>query len=643
MTASELEQILSEFTDEQLAFIAYDWRLWARESQVAPEGDWSYWLFLAGRGSGKTRAGAEWLREIKEHCGRIGLVAPTAADARDVMVEGDSGILATSPPWDRPVYEPSKRKLTWDNGATASLFSAEEPERLRGPQHDAVWCDELAAWKYLRETWDMMQFGLRLGTAPKAMVTTTPKPLPLIRELLKDPATAITRGSTYDNEVNLAPSFFREIIKRYEGTRLGRQELEAEVLDDMPGALWTRAMIENARTDEWPEFLRVVVGVDPSGSDGETGGSQGIVVAGLGVDGLFYVIEDASCKESPREWGKKAVDLLERYEGDLIVAERNYGGAMVQAVIETADENAPVKLVDASRGKHIRAEPISALYEKGRVKHLCISEELDDQLCLMTHEGYEGDGSPDRLDALVWALTELSQAGDQATGVIMKRARWRSWPQGVDIPNCEPIVQCWSLPFGADDDIASCTTWGVFETKAVASDGREYRHAHAILTAAWSGRTTASAFIEEARKQYDDRKPNVVLAEKMAEQTPLFHELRHIGVPLVEWEPTGGSGPGREELRAHAAALLLDQGCVWHPGKKWSEGVVNDCALYPNGPLVGHAASVILMLSYLRRIHLEIPTDEPDEEERQDIEEREWQERKPRRLYGKVTRGQPAA
>ena len=339
------------------------------------------------------------------------------------MVEGESGLLNVcwagdqtfdGEPLGRPAYEPSKRRLTWANGAVATMFSAEEPERLRGPQAEIMWADELAAWKYLRETWDMAMFGLRLGDRPQSCVTTTPKPLPLIREIIKDARTVVTRGSTFDNAGNLAPSFLQTIRDKYEGTRLGRQELNAELLDDFPGALWTRAMIDAALANvSVPDLQRVVVAIDPSGTAGETddGDSVGIVVAGKGVDGLAYVLADRTCKLSPAGWGKRAVDAADEFNADRIIAERNFGGAMVEAVIKTAGGKVPYREVTASRGKIVRAEPIAALYEQGRVKHLPGLTDLEDQMCAMTGEGYMGNGSPDRADALVWALTELMLTG----------------------------------------------------------------------------------------------------------------------------------------------------------------------------------------------------------------------------------------
>lgn len=399
----------------------------ARPAQIAPDGDWQTWLVLAGRGFGKTRTGAEWVREqIKAGRSRIALIAPTASDARDVMVEGESGLLSvcwagdrtdTGETLGRPSYEPSKRRVTWANGAVATLFSAEEPERLRGPQFEAGWADELAAWKYLRETWDMFMFGLRLGSDPRTIITTTPKPVPLIREIIKDAKTVVTRGSTFDNAGNLAPKFLKTIREKYEGTRLGRQELNAEILDDLPGALWTRDEIDKHRLKVAPAMRRIVVAVDPSGTGGvdDDGDSIGIVVAGLGIDGRGYILADRTCKLSPDGWGRRAVAAYNEFKADRIVAERNFGGAMVEHVIKTVDRKAAYKEVTASRGKVARAEPIAALYEQGRVSHIGAMPELEDQMCLFGPDGFIGEGSPDRTDALVWALTELMISGSTYT------------------------------------------------------------------------------------------------------------------------------------------------------------------------------------------------------------------------------------
>jgi phage terminase large subunit-like protein len=411
-------ELIRSLSPKQAEQIKYDWAYRAREAQLPPNGDWRIWLLLAGRGFGKTRTGAEFVRGrvAARTARRVALVAPTAADARDVMVEGESGLLAIAPPWDRPLYEPSKRRLTWANGAVATLFSADEPERLRGPQHDLAWCDELAAWRY-PEAWDMLMFGLRLGTDPRAVVTTTPRPTKLIRLLLADPKVAATRGRTAENRSNLAPVFLDQIVRRYEGTRLGRQELDGEILDDMPGALWQRGMIEAARRNATPHLSRVVVAIDPAAASSAEADETGIVVAGRDGDGHGYILADASGRYAPAEWARVAIAACAAHAADRVVAEINNGGEMVEATLRMVDPAVSFGAVRASRGKVARAEPVAALYEQGRVHHLGTFPQLEDQMCSFTSDfdrataGY----SPDRVDALVWALTELlvePRAGD---------------------------------------------------------------------------------------------------------------------------------------------------------------------------------------------------------------------------------------
>lgn len=390
-----------------------DWHLWARPEQLPPGGTWTTWLYMDGRGAGKTRAGAEWIRaRVQTGIGRrIALVASTAADARDVMIEGESGLLAIAPSWDRPLYEPSKRRLTWPNGAVATLFSAERPEALRGPQHDTAWCDELAKWKYLERAWDNLQLGLRLGRLPRQVITTTPRALAALKGIIARSDTVTTRGTSYDNRLNLAPAFFETIIRRYEGTRFGRQEINAELLEDVQGALWTRAMLDAARLaqgTEPPQMARVVVGVDPSGTRGhDDRASVGIVAAGKGIDGVGYVLADFTCALSPAGWGRRIAEAVSLHKADCVVAEGNFGGAMVESVLAAADVGARVKMVTASRGKIVRAEPIAALYEQNRVRHAGAFSALEDQLVAFTTDGYVGEGSPDRADAMIWTLTEL--------------------------------------------------------------------------------------------------------------------------------------------------------------------------------------------------------------------------------------------
>ncbi|MFY9954802.1 DNA-packaging protein [Bradyrhizobium sp.] len=389
------------------------WRAKARPSQLAPSGDWNGWLVMAGRGFGKTRTGAEWVREEVEagRGRRVAMVAPTAADARDTMVEGESGILAISSDWCRPVYEPSKRKITWPNGAIAHTFSSEEADRLRGPQFDLAWADELAAWNDPIAAWSMLQFGLRLGKHPRWIATTTPRPLKLIRELLDREGidVVVSGGLTFDNADNLAPPFLEAIKKRYEGTRLGRQELNAELLEDTPGALWKREWLDAGRTGNVPHLRRIVVAIDPAVSSHAGSDETGIIVAGIAADGQGYVLEDCSGRFGPDEWARKAVAAYHRWKADRIIAEKNNGGEMIASTIRSIEKNIPFRTVHASRSKVIRAEPISALYEQGKVHHVGTFLELEDQLCAFTSDfdRSRSGSSPDRLDALVWAFSEL--------------------------------------------------------------------------------------------------------------------------------------------------------------------------------------------------------------------------------------------
>lgn len=416
----EQEEFYKSMTPEMKAALKYNWEFWARPNQIEPEGNWTTWLILAGRGFGKTRTGAETIRKwvcgdtplSPGRCSRIALVAETAPDARDVMVEGPAGLLACHPKDFRPTYYPSKRSVEWPNGAQAILFNAVEPDQLRGPQFDGAWCDELAKWRYAQETWDQLQFGLRLGEHPRQIVTTTPRPIPVIRRLMADPDCVVTRGRTYDNASNLAAPFLKQIEERYGGTRLGRQELEGEILEDIPGALWNRSTIDNARLKEAPDLERIIVAVDPAASSEEGSDENGIVVVGVArdADGYArgYVLEDGSLKGSPEEWARKAVSLYRKWQADKIVAEKNNGGEMVASVIRSVDRSVNVTLVHASRGKYIRAEPISALYEQGRIHHVGRFDKLEDQMCFFSIDNLrDANGSPDRVDALVWGLTEV--------------------------------------------------------------------------------------------------------------------------------------------------------------------------------------------------------------------------------------------
>ena len=349
---------MKETDGAELEAILADWAFLQRDDQTMPPGDWRVWLVLAGRGYGKTRVGAEWVRNMIERgaAKRVALVAATASDARDVMIEGASGLLSTLMPWHfRPEYEPSLRRLTWPNGAIVTAFSAEEPDRLRGPQHDAAWCDELAAWR-TDEAWDMLMLGLRLGPDPRCVVTTTPRPGKLLRGLLADPRVAVTRGTTYQNRANLAPGFLDAILKRYEGTRLGRQELLAELLEDVPGALWSRATIERAIVPVAHDLRRIVVAIDPAVTAGDNADETGIIVAGLGGDDHAYVLDDLSGRYPPFEWARRAVAAYHAHRADRVVAETNNGGDLVEATIRVVDPVVAYRAVHASRGKAVRAE-----------------------------------------------------------------------------------------------------------------------------------------------------------------------------------------------------------------------------------------------------------------------------------------------
>ncbi len=421
----DLEALLLKLGPAKAEELAYTWPFWARPQQMAPAGDWNTWFINAGRGFGKTRAGVEWVRGlVKKGYKRIAAIAATNSDIERVMINGESGFLSRcwegdktdkGVPMGKPVWSPTKRLLTWENGAYVQFFSAEEPERLRGPQFEAAWCDELAAWNRDRDTWDMLQFCLRLGKHPQTCVTTTPKPTKLVRDIMKNPKTIVTYGSTFDNSANLAATYLQSVKDLYDGTRLGRQELYAEVLDEASGALWTRELLSKCEVEvddplAFSETLvRVVVSVDPAVSSNAESDMTGIVVAGMDINGVCYILHDATERYTPEGWAAKAIELYHLYGADRIVAERNQGGEMVRYTFKTIDETIPIKLVHASRGKFARAEPVSSLYERGRVKHVRGLDLLEDQM--VQWEPLGSTGSPDRLDAMVWAVTELALKG----------------------------------------------------------------------------------------------------------------------------------------------------------------------------------------------------------------------------------------
>ena len=433
------QEVVAEFLDglSNGALLALPWlfEFWALPHQLPPEGSWKTWVIRGGRGAGKTRAGAEWVRAEVEgarpldpgRSHRVALIGETVEQARDVMVFGESGILACSPPDRKPVWEAGRKRLIWPNGATATVYSAHEPESLRGPQFDAAWVDELAKWKKAEEAWDMLQFCLRLGDAPRQVVTTTPRNVPILKAILASPSTVVTQAPTEANRAFLAASFLEEVRTRYAGTRTARQELDGVLLEDAEGALWSFGGLEANRVREVPQLTRIVVAVDPSVSGGAGSDECGIIVAGVVAEGppqnwRAYILEDATvAAATPLEWATAAIDAFERHGADRLVAEVNQGGELVQTVVRSIDPLIPYSAVRASKGKVARAEPVAALYEQGRVFHLRGAgagslSALEDQMCRMTGLGYLGRGSPDRVDALVWALHEL---------MIVPAAQWR--------------------------------------------------------------------------------------------------------------------------------------------------------------------------------------------------------------------------
>ena len=420
-TPEVVDEFLGGLTNEALMALPWMFEFWALPHQLPPEGAWKTWVIMGGRGAGKTRAGAEWVRTEVEgakpmdagRSRRVALVGETVDQVREVMVFGESGILACSPPDRRPEWEAGRKRLVWPNGAVAQVFSAHEPDSLRGPQFDAAWVDELAKWKRGDEAWDQLQFALRLGAHPRQVVTTTPRSVGVLKAVLKNPSTVTTAAPTVANRAYLAASFLEEVTARYGGTRLGRQELEGLLLEDADGALWTTSGLEASRVAELPEFQRIVVAVDPPVTGHKGSDACGIVVVGAVMEGppqdwRAVVLEDASVAgASPDTWARAAIAAMQRHGADRLVAEVNQGGDMVQSVIRQIDALVPFRAVRAARGKVVRAEPVAALYEQGRVSHVRGLGALEDQMCRMTRTGYQGKGSPDRVDALVWALTDL--------------------------------------------------------------------------------------------------------------------------------------------------------------------------------------------------------------------------------------------
>jgi phage terminase large subunit-like protein len=421
MSSGQLPETLAELTPEDIAFLATDWQVWARDDQLppitTPAGDpWRVWLILGGRGAGKTRAGAEWVRAkalglppfANQPCARIALVGETLGDVRHVMIEGVSGLLSIHADHERPRFEPSKMQLTWPNGAIAQMFGGDNPQSLRGPQFDAAWVDEIAKWREPDHGFDMLQFSLRLGDFPQMVATTTPRALPLLKKLLADPSTVVTRSRTSDNANNLAPTFVSEMSRRYAGTALARQELDGEIVDTRAGALWRRDWIDAHRVEHIPELQSIVVAVDPPVTATASSDACGIVVAGLGPDGRAYIISDRTIQgREPNIWARATIAAYKDFMADRVVAEINQGGDLVVSVLRQVDAGVAVQKVRATRGKWLRAEPVAALYAEGRVSHVGSFPQLEDQMCAFGADGLSAGRSPDRLDALVWALTSL--------------------------------------------------------------------------------------------------------------------------------------------------------------------------------------------------------------------------------------------
>lgn len=418
------ESVLSVLAEDELRALEHDWQFWARPKQLPPDGDWRTWVIRTGRGWGKTRTGAEWLhqRAKAEPGRRMALVAQTPADARDYCIEGPGGLLNNRPLWcvnegdEWPNYEPSKRRVTWPNGSRATIYSSEEPRQLRGFSGDTAWLDEFAKWTNPRECWDNLMYGMRETSTdrPRVCITTTPRPLPVLQEIEAKGSSRVVTGSSYENRANLDPTWFDEILADYEGTTLGRQEIHAEILDEYPGALWSRDVLDEARLspgDDLPPMHRIVVAVDPAVTSGEDADETGIIVAAKGQDGLGYVLEDRTCRKSPDGWAAVAVAAYRDHQADRVVAEVNNGGDLVENVLRTHDASVSYRGVRASRGKRTRAEPVAALYEQSKVRHKPGLDELEDQMVAFLPDQRK---SPDRVDALVWAMTELMVQGTRS-------------------------------------------------------------------------------------------------------------------------------------------------------------------------------------------------------------------------------------
>ncbi len=425
---AERAAFLEGLSGNALGALPWLWEVWAHPGhQIEPEGDWQTWVILGGRGAGKTRAGAEWIRAEVEgptpgapgRARRVALVGETIEQVRAVMVEGESGLMAVTPPDRRPDFLATRKKLVWPNGAEAMLVSAASPEAMRGPQFDCAWADELAKWRRCREAWDMLQFCLRMGERPRQVVTTTPRDNDVLVEIMEAPGTVVTRAPTEANRAHLAPDFLNRLKSRFGNTSLGRQELEGELVREVAGALWTPAMIDAARVNDVPDLDRVVVGVDPPMTAGPDADECGIVVAGLirkgepGEWNVFVLADESRAGLGPAAWARVAAEAYRDHQADRLVAEVNQGGDLVETVVRQVDPHVSYRAVRATDGKRMRAEPVAALYEQGRVHHVGALPELERQMCRFVAGRGNGIKSPDRLDALVWAVTELMFGGNQ--------------------------------------------------------------------------------------------------------------------------------------------------------------------------------------------------------------------------------------
>lgn len=522
------------------------WRTVARPEQVAPPGNWTTWIFNGGRGSGKTRSGSEWIQERVVAGARfIHLIAPTAADCRDVLLEGPAGILSIAAPHMRPIYQPSLRKVVWPSGAQALLFSSDEPDRLRGPQCDTLWADELCAMRTAEQVWDNATFGLRVGKDPRALITTTPRPLKVFKALLSRDGqdVVVTRSSSYANRENLAPAFFSQITAKYAGTRLGRQELEAELLTDTPGALWHLERLEELRVRVAPQpFERVVVAIDPATTHGPDSDETGIIVVGLSADGAGYVLDDLSGRYPPEEWARRAIQAYRTYSADRIVAEVNNGGAMVESTLRSVDPAIPYTAVHASRGKLTRAEPVSALYEQGKVHHVGIFGPLEDQMT--SYDGSRTGASPDRLDALVWGLTALmlgEPPGRYIRGDALLRADAAGTVKPVDMPEQVERVFAFAAITESEPDAVGAVFFAVA------------RGLPSVVVLDWDvmplEQSTLDAFFPAVAARLKDL---VKLTTSGSPHAPLIVEPSGLGAMLLEM----GS------LRRYGVVPLVDEGLL---------------------------------------------------------------------------------